>query len=258
LGLNHEPITLPPLDPVWERDFHAYLRGQIEELLSNYGKIDLLFFDGRPEVISMERIRELQPGILVNERMHGYGDFATPECHIPDVAPAGPWEVVETWDVAGRWGYAHPFVNRPASWVAERLSQVRLMGGNYMINLAPKADGTLPDEILRDFEWLADWSRTSGEAFSEAQAVPPSVDCSVPASVRGNVMYLFPPNPLYSLVKVTGVPAPREVTLLGSGTPVPHGHIPTFREGPRLNILLPSEMRRGGDIVKVVFDQPLG
>lgn len=257
VGLDHETITLPAEDPVWERDFHAYLRGQIEELLTNYGKIDLLFFDGRPEVIPMERIRELQPSILVNERMHGYGDFATPECHIPSEAPKGPWEVVDTWDMAGRWGYAEPFLNRPASWVAERLCQVAAMGGNYMINLAPMADGTLPPSVVEGLEWLARWRESALEALEGSSLLPASIQSNVPALVRGRDMFLFPPDPLHHMIRITGVPSPESVVVLASGAGVHHGHVPTFREGPRLNIMLPPNLRHGGDILRVRFAQPI-
>lgn len=253
LGLDHEVVSLPDFDPEWESEFHGYLKSQIEELLSNYGQIDLLFFDGRPEVISMERIRELQPSILVNERMHGYGDFATPECRIPAEAPLGPWEVVDTWDIAGRWGYAMPFANRPASWVAERLCHVSAMGGNYMINLAPQADGSLPDGVLQDLDWLAQWRASAAPALVEAGPLPCSIRCNVPAAMQGNDIFLFVPNPYYQLLNVTGVPAPSDVRLVLANRELPHGHIPTFRDGPRLNILVPPELRSGGDIVRVRF-----
>lgn len=257
LGLDHEPITLPPADPAWEREFHAYLCGQIEELLTNYGKMDLLFFDGRPEVISMERIRELQPSILVNERMHGYGDFSTPECRVPVEAPAERWEVVDTWDMAGRWGYAHPFVNRPAAWVAERLGQTFALGGNYMINLAPQADGAMPQEIYDDFEWLAQWRHSAQAALSAEGSLPTTVRCNVPAVVKERDVFLWVPNPFYSLINLTGVPAPESVRLVFNERDLPYGHIPTFREGPRLNILVPPESRVGADIVRVRFAKPL-
>lgn len=257
LGLDHEVVSLPEFDSVWESEFHAYLKGQIEELLTNYGKIDLLFFDGRPEVISMDRIRELQPSILVNERMHGYGDFATPECQIPAEAPTGPWEVVDTWDIAGRWGYARPFANRPANWVAERLCEVSAMGGNYMINLAPLADGTLPNGILSAFEWLAQWRGSANQALSQSIPLPGSIRCNVPATMLGDEIFLFVPNPLYHLLNLTGVPAPTDVRLVFSNQELPHGHIPTFREGPRLNIMVPPGARTGGDIVRVRFSGPI-
>jgi alpha-L-fucosidase len=257
LGLEHEPITLPPHDPEWEEKYHAYLRGQIEELLTNYGQIDLLFFDGKPEVISIDRIRELQPSILVNERMHGYGDFSTPECRIPVEAPTGFWEVVDTWDIAGRWGYALPFVNRPASWVAERRGRVASMGGNYMINLAPQADGSLPEEILSDLAWLAKWQYHAKPALAAMQRLPDRIRCNLPAAVNGRDVYLFLPDSLLHLINLTGVPAPESVRLLGSGVDVPHGHIPTFREGPRLNILVPPKAKSGGDIVHVRFTEPV-
>ena len=67
-----------------QAEYAALVNGQVEELLTRYGKIDLLWFDGKPaagksKVISQERIRELQPGIVINPRLHGHGDFVTYE-----------------------------------------------------------------------------------------------------------------------------------------------------------------------------------
>ena len=64
------------------RPIAAHVNSQIEELLTRYGKIDLLWFDGKPAagdnpVISIERIRQLQPGIVINPRLHGQGDYIT-------------------------------------------------------------------------------------------------------------------------------------------------------------------------------------
>jgi len=159
--------------------------------------------------------------------------------------------------MAGRWGYAKPFVNRPVCWVAERLSEVSAMGGNYMINLAPSADGTLPEGIINDLEWLAKWQEASHPALFEAKPLPTSIRSNVPASMLGNEIFLFVPNPCYHLLNLTGVPAPADVRLVHTDQVVPHGHIPTFREGPRLNILVPPESRMGGDIVRVRFSDSI-
>src|SRR5262249_32024818 len=66
-----------------QKAFVELVNGQVEELLTRYGKIDLIWFDGRPNVprsmecISIDRIRQLQPGIVINPRLHGHGDFIT-------------------------------------------------------------------------------------------------------------------------------------------------------------------------------------
>ena len=255
LGLDHEVVDLPPADPGWEARFHAYLRGQIEELLTRYGQIDLLFFDGRPEVISLERIRELQPGILVNERMHGHGDYVTPECHLPAEAPAGTWEVVDTWDMAGRWGYVEPFANRPSQWVIQRLCHTRALGGNYMVNVAPRADGCLPDEVYRDLDIIAEWQVRGRESISGVAPLPSRICANVPGTMKGKTAYFFPPRDYFNLIGMRDVPPPESVTLLHDGQPLPYGYMGRFKDGPRFNILLPLDRRSGVDVIKVEFSE---
>ncbi len=94
LGLDHQPMAEPKRSTeeaqAWDRKYYDYIRRQVEDLLTRYGRIDLLWFDGGPEAISFERIRELQPGIVVNPRMHGHGDFTTAEVGFPKERPQ-PW-----------------------------------------------------------------------------------------------------------------------------------------------------------------------
>ncbi len=124
-------------------EFKEYTRCQIEELLTNYGKIDVIWFDGGPECFSIEWLRELQPHILTNTRMHGYGDFSTPEGVIPDKPLDGLWEVCDIWGTGG-WGYMEPGDYFSAQVVYERYVKTHSMGGIYLINVSPKPDGTLP------------------------------------------------------------------------------------------------------------------
>jgi alpha-L-fucosidase len=83
----------------WQR-YLGFLFAQVRELLTGYGRIDLLWFDGGWErffgqwrALELERlVRELQPGILLNDRLPGVGDFATPEQFVPPRPPPGRWE----------------------------------------------------------------------------------------------------------------------------------------------------------------------
>jgi len=143
-GLNHEPIELPPPSPERTEAYRRQIRAQIEELLTDYGTIDLLWFDGGPDVISIDDIRALQPSIVVNSRMHGYGDYETPERTMPAQAPDGWWELCDIWPEGSGWGYTEPHRYQPTEWVLSRWAQVKAMGGNYLINVAPNADGELP------------------------------------------------------------------------------------------------------------------
>lgn len=159
-GLDHTPAVIPPITAEWEDAYQCYVRGQIIELLTRFGAIDLLWFDGGPAVISMAEIRRYQPAIVVNPRMHGYGDFTTPECEMPDGPIDGWWELCETWPECG-WGYEYPAgeIYRPLDWLRERLRQVRRWGGNYLPNVSPRPDGTLPDAY---YQRMAEFTAAGG------------------------------------------------------------------------------------------------
>ena len=144
-GLRHEVVTIPAKPAGWDARYQAYVRAQVIELLTRY-QPDLLWFDGGPNVISIEEIREYNPGIVVNPRMHGYGDFKTPECRMPEAPIDGWWELCEIWPACG-WGYEIEDGEKYKSleWFLGRLRQVRKWNGNYLINVAPRPDGSLPD-----------------------------------------------------------------------------------------------------------------
>ena len=155
-GLRHEVVKqLPPKPPEHEAAFHTYLRGQITELLTRYGRIDLLWFDGGPPVMSIAELRALQPHIVINPRMHGVGDFHTPELHLPESPPDGWWELCDIWPCGG-WGYTTGHERyKPLSWFLERWSAVQRMGGNLLMNVGPKADGTMPEVYYERMRELA-------------------------------------------------------------------------------------------------------
>jgi alpha-L-fucosidase len=253
LDLDHKPRTLPPPDPAFDRAHHAYLKGQIEELLTNYGRIDLLFFDGRPEVISLDRIRELQPGILVNERMHGYGDYTTPECRVPDQAPNPPWESVDVWDVAGRWGYAEPFMQKSAQSVIWRLCQCLGMDGNYMVNVGPLASGELPARVYADLAEIEQWRSWAAPALRNFK--PLKDICRLPANDQGDTIYVFVPPLTEHLIGLEPVRRPKSITLLRTGTPLQYGYMDTYRPTAKLNIVPPSvtESYRGVEVIRIDF-----
>jgi alpha-L-fucosidase len=146
LGVNWEVMRSLPAHPAgFEADEAAYINGQLTELLTQYGPIDYLWFDGRSDVavLSQEQIRRLQPDILINDRQHGFGDVATAsyEAQMPERRPAGWWEY--SFSMVSDWGYTQPEVYKPATLLIERLAQARSMGGNVLANYAPQADGEM-------------------------------------------------------------------------------------------------------------------
>ena len=110
--------------------------------------------------MSIADIRGFNPGIVVNPRMHGYGDFKTPECAMPDGPIADWWELCEIWPESG-WGYEAKGGERFRSldWFLGRLRQVRKWNGNYLINIGPRPDGSLPDAY---YERIAELTSAGG------------------------------------------------------------------------------------------------
>jgi alpha-L-fucosidase len=165
----------PPLtsDEHWAQ-FLEFMSAQIRELLTDYGRIDVLWFDGgweRPpqmwrgaEIVDM--VHALQPGILINDRLPGFGDFATPEQFIPSEPPAGRWETCMTMNES--WGYNLDDRNyKSPTQIVDTLRETASRGGNLLLNVSPRGDGTLPPEQLERLEHLGRWMRAHGESLRE-------------------------------------------------------------------------------------------
>ena len=169
-NMRHEVIdTIPARPKGFDEDYKAYIHGQIVELLTRYGKIDVLWFDGGPEAISFDEIRDLQPGIVVNPRMHGYGDFATPECEMPENRLDGWWELCDIWPNGG-WGYDKGHENyKSIGWMLSRLTKVRGWGGNYLINVSPRPSGEMPDVYYQRMSELTEWMKHNSESIFGVQ-----------------------------------------------------------------------------------------
>ncbi|MFH0824378.1 MAG: alpha-L-fucosidase [Pseudomonadota bacterium] len=247
-GLRHEPIAeLPPEPEGFDEEYRAYARGQIVELLTGYGKLDLLFFDGGPAVISLAEIRSFQPGMVVNPRMHGHGDYETPECSRPDTRPKGWWERCDIWNIGG-WGYAGEGY-RPTADMLTILAETRAWGGNLLINCAPRPTGEMPDLYYARLSELKAWFEHSGEAVFDSDGGPWPEQSNLPVTVRANTWYLHFTTAEVQDACVADVEKPLEVKLLRTGEAVP------FRYKERqLTVSLPQSMRTGlDDIVAVTW-----
>jgi len=175
----------PEHDPNGWRRFARYVREQVRELLSNYGQIDVLWFDGSwphfaedwgaDEIVAMAR--ELQPDILINNRLGPrkggartdnantgaeIGDFGTPEHRIQ--AEARLWEScqVSTWRL---WGWCIGERWRPADLLLDMLVECAAQGGNLLLNVGPQPDGQLPPEFVERALRIGRWLEVHGEAI---------------------------------------------------------------------------------------------
>ena len=184
LNLDYNRFSSPPAGDEsperWE-SFLRFHREQLKELSSQFGPIDLLWFDGdwerTAEQFRMKELRDQlhawQPNVILNSRMLGYGDYATPEQGIPIAPPTGPWEFCVT--VNDSWGYQvqdhnHKSVRQIVRMFAETIG----MGGNLLLDVGPKEDGTILPEQEERLLGLGNWIRPNAEAIYDTVAGLPA------------------------------------------------------------------------------------
>jgi alpha-L-fucosidase len=172
------------------------VKGQIEELLTRYGKIDLIWFDGKPpvpnatEIISLEEIRKLQPGIVINPRLHGKGDYITFERNPPQQDPGPTWaEFCNTWTNSWANSNTQPF--RSDAFVLGEFVAARAWGVNYLLGVGPTADGVFPQAVYDNMKVVGDWMKKNGRSVQQVQQLPADEKASVPATAKNNFRYLF-------------------------------------------------------------------
>jgi alpha-L-fucosidase len=207
---GNEHPELPPLDAdlkprnithtasetaAHQKAYAEMVRGQIEELLTNYGKIDVIWFDGKPavpdaeKIVTAERIRELQPGIVINPRLHGKGDYVTYERSLSVEKKVIGWaEFCNTW--TGNWSYVpQPF--RANGFVLGQLARSRSLGVNYLLGVGPMPSGDLEPEVYQNLAIVAEWMKVNGVAVKQAKPLPDVEKASVSATAAGSTRYLF-------------------------------------------------------------------
>lgn len=156
-------MQLPQHFPEKNPGLMAYDKSQLKELLTNYGKIDFIFFDGPAEGLK-EYAWELQPDIVVTR-----GQMNTPEQELPEGIMPGPWEACFT--MGTDWQYKP--TNDPQKSGTEMINmliETRAKGGNLLLNVGPKPDGEIQIEQEALLRELALWNLANGEAV---QAVRP-------------------------------------------------------------------------------------
>jgi len=203
----------------WE-NYVEYFHSQVRELCTNYGKIDLLWFDfsynemrgekwGAAELMQM--VRSLQPDILIDNRLEVsgegfgslaeghptsyHGDFITPEKMIPPEGLRGKdgsplcWESCVTTN--NSWGFCRddPYF-KPAGLLVKKLVECVSKGGNMILNVGPTAAGEFPAQTAETLRQLGLWMRQNGESiYGCGSAGLPKPDCGR-FTRRGNALYL--------------------------------------------------------------------
>ena len=198
----HHPDYLPRRD--WEKDrpteganfdrYVEYMKSELKELLTNYGEISVLWFDGEwEENWNPKRgrdlydfVRKLQPNIIINNRvgagrsgMEGMnvegefaGDFGTPEQEIPATGvPGVDWETCMTMN--DHWGYN----KHDNNWKSDKelirdLADIASKGGNLLLNIGPTSDGVFPGQSLERLRILGGWMKVNGSSIYATTASP--------------------------------------------------------------------------------------
>lgn len=255
--------------------YRKYLYDSVEQLMTEYGKIDILFWDyctqwKTPQYFDPDRlvamIRRHQPHILINDRMtfdrntdFAYtGDYKTPECCVPNTPPSRYWETCAS--ATASWGYlADDHTEKDVNAFTAGLMACIAQGGNLLLNFSPDADGQITKEGVSMLDKLKVWHDHNGEAIhgTHKSSFPaPFMHCMVQ---KGKYVYLYIPfQPMAHILlpEMRGVCKSATVLRTGEECPVSgwgleHATPFEYRLTPK-----PAQLQPG-DVVRIETDEAM-
>ena len=185
-------------DEAARRRFVDYTHGLIRELLTNYGKIDVLWYDvawpldaqGWESEKMNQMVFELQPEIIVNNRNKLEGDFSTPEQHIQASEAGRAWETCMTLNDS--WGFnRYDDAWKSPKTIVDNLATVAKGGGNYLLNIGPEPDGSVPPASVEVLEKVGAWLQSNGDAFYGTDRGSFSTNPNANFTRHGNTLYIL-------------------------------------------------------------------
>ena len=218
-------------DPARWAKFQKFNFAQLSELNKTW-KPDLYWFDGDWEQSAetwnskgiIDLLRSDNPNVIVNSRIQGYGDYATPEQGVPVVRPKDKyWELCMTMNDS--WGYQHADTNYKTPQILLRTFVDCLsMGGNLLLDIGPREDGTIPDEQVAILKEFGRWIKKHKEAVYETRAGIPAEHFQGYSTLNkgGDVLYLYLPYRPNGPIEVKGLMNKvNRVWVVGNGTMLP-------------------------------------
>jgi alpha-L-fucosidase len=185
------------VDEAARRRFVEYTHAQVHEICSNYGKIDILWWDGawplNAEGWEAEKlqkwIREKQPGIIINDRGGLKGDFTTSEQKIEPAEEGRAWEACMT--INGAWGYVAGDENwKSPQTILSNLITCARGGGNFILNISPKSNGSVPEGSVRVLEQVGRWMAMYGDTIYGTERCKVSRSNYLNFTRKQNTLYL--------------------------------------------------------------------
>lgn len=252
----------------WQR-FLKFYEGQMAEVMNKFNP-DLWWFDGDWEHSADEweaaKMRNMltthNPNTIINGRLQGYGDYETPEQNFPVSRPKYHWwELCMT--INSNWGWQpqdHDW-KTPFEIITIFVDAVS-NGGNLLLDIGPKADGTIPAEEVTMLKELGAWNQRNGEAVFNTTAGIPQGHFYGPTTLSkdSSTLYLFLPAKTSGQVMVKGLTNKIEsITMLGSGQQLTHKVIGKISWSPVPGLVFINVPEQGQDkyitVLKVKLDK---
>ena len=219
-------------DPAARRRFLDFTQGCVRELCTQYGQLDVLWYDVAWPLASAEEwesekmnrmVRELQPHIIINNRSLLDEDYGTPEEHVTAEREGRAWEACMTFN--GSWGYMPISPDwRSVREVVGLLNAATAGGGNLLLNIGPAPDGSVPPEAVERLTAVGRWVEQNQEAvYGAVDRVGARLE-SMPTglwSVKGNTAYYWCTRWPGAELAIGGLRTPVvKASLLATGQPV--------------------------------------
>jgi len=236
-----------------------YLHGQIRELLTNYGRVSILWFDGlggRPADWDGENLiktaRRLQPHVIINNRLGLPADFGTPEQRIGRMETGRAWETCMT--ICRQWAWKPKDRMKSLKQCLQTLVNVTGGDGNFLFNVGPMPDGRIEPRQVKRLREMGAWLAKFGPSIYGTRGGPFRRGSWGAATYNGKRIYVH----ILNWVGDTVVLPPIDKKIVGSS--VLTGGTATVKQNKeRIEISVPKADRRDIDTIVVLeLDGPAG
>ena len=253
----------------WNR-FRSFFQGQIKEINSMF-KPDLWWFDGdwehSAEEWESQKVRQIilsgNPNAIINGRLQGYGDYETPEQNFPVSKPKyNWWELCMTTN--DNWGFHHDNNWKTPYEVITIFVDAVSNGGNLLLDMGPKEDGTIPEEQIHVLKELGAWNKKHGEAIFNTVAGLPQGHFYGPTTLSkdSTSVYLFLHGKVDGQILIKGlVNTIEDISVVGNGPKLTHKVVGKISWSPVPGLVYITVPEAVSDkyvtVLKVKLDKPL-